>query len=236
MGETDLRRTFGWAIVAGLCLAAAVAVVALLIGEFGDVEVRIIATSIGFSVFTAIGAPGVTAAQREGTLRRLGLVAAATAGVAYAILLVALWTGDDGNDLWQPWGVATVVALGLSHASLVLVGRRPSDTSAIRTITGTSIVLGAVDTAVGALTISEVFADVDESLVRVFGVTVVLLLLTTALPPIMRRLSRAGADTQPDLADELEAVAARLETLDAPREVASEAATLRRLAAKVRRH
>jgi hypothetical protein len=226
VGATELRRTFGWAIVAGLCLAAAVAVVALLNGEFDDTDAQIVATSLGFSLFTAIGAPGIALARRGGSLRPAGIAAAAAAAIAYGLLLVALWAEDD--DLWQPWGVAAVIALGLSHASLVTAGRRRSDTPAIAALVSASIALGAVDAAAGALTIAEVFEDIDEGWVRVLGVTLVLLLLTTVLPPIMRRLDRRpGA---PTAAADLEAIADRLEGAPSRSELDAIAADLRRLA------
>lgn len=130
--------------------------------------------------------------------------------------------------------MSSVAALGFSHATLVTAGRRASDSPAVRALVGASIVLGALDSTVAGLTIAGVFADVDEAWVRVFGVTLVLLLLTTVLPPIMRRLNRAASALQPGLADELEAIAARLSKLDGPPQIDAEAAALRRLAASQR--
>ena len=55
-----------WALIAGLCVAAAAAIAALLTGDFSDTHTRIVGTSLGFSAFTGIGAVG-DALRREAT-------------------------------------------------------------------------------------------------------------------------------------------------------------------------
>ncbi len=45
-----IRRFAGWALVAGLSLASATAIVALLAGSFGDIELRVTLSSIGFAL------------------------------------------------------------------------------------------------------------------------------------------------------------------------------------------
>ena len=53
-----MRRVAIGALIAGLCLAAATAVVALVSGDFDDAHVRVIASSLGFGVFSSLGAAG----------------------------------------------------------------------------------------------------------------------------------------------------------------------------------
>lgn len=48
-----IRRYAGWALVTGLSVAAAAAVLALLTGSFDDTDWRVILTSIGFAVASA---------------------------------------------------------------------------------------------------------------------------------------------------------------------------------------
>jgi hypothetical protein len=100
-----------------------------------------------------------------------------------------------------------------------------------------SIACMAFDAMVGNLAIAEVFDDVDDGFLRLLGVVLVVMLLTTALPPLLRRLARrpAPADAfgrRPELADEIMAVAQRLErpSVDTGRE----AAALRELAERAR--
>src|SRR3954469_14823810 len=88
-------------LIAGLCVAAATAIAALATGEFDDTHWRAIATSLGFSLFSAFGAAG-EALRREARVRRRVLVAATAvaAAAAFALLVPAVWFGDDSDALW----------------------------------------------------------------------------------------------------------------------------------------
>ena len=78
--RTTLRRSLGWALVGGLTIAAVTASVALVSGSFDDDDWRVIGTSLGFAVFTAVGAAGVSLRLSGGGRERLlGGVTAALA-------------------------------------------------------------------------------------------------------------------------------------------------------------
>jgi hypothetical protein len=192
----DIRRALGWALVAGLCAAALTACVALLAGSFDDTDAKVIFSSLGFAVFSAFAAAGATLRTvRRGREAALGALTAAASLAAYAALLVALWVDWENGELWRIWGILAILALAGSHASVVLRGRRPTDTDAVRALAGASLVLGALDALLGILPLLEVVDDtVLEDGARLFGVLLVGLVLTTALAPIMRKL---GASTTP---------------------------------------
>jgi hypothetical protein len=239
------RRLAGWALVAGLCLAALVAVFALLSG-FDDTDWRIIGSSLGFSLFSAIGAAGESLRRAgAGVWVTVGGATAVLAAAAFLFLLGAIWIDDNADWLWQAWGCCGLASLAGSHASIVMRGARPDDGRLIRTLIWISIVTAAIDTTAGLLAITAVFDDIDEGVVEGLAVIGVAMLLSTVLPPILRRLraepgSQAhpafGAFARPALHEkqrltaELEAIAQRLEELDSSPEVLTEAANLRRLA------
>ena len=69
----SIRRFASLALVAGLCLAAAAAVLALLTGDFGEIDLRVILTSIGFAFASATGSTGAAARLSPSeTLQTLG--------------------------------------------------------------------------------------------------------------------------------------------------------------------
>jgi hypothetical protein len=231
------RRLAGWALVGGLCLAAAVAIFALVTGSFDDTDWRIIASSLGFSVLSATAAAG-EALRREGRGARMlvGAAAVASSAVAYVLLLGGLWIDDDADRVWRACGCFGLLALAGSHASLVLRSVRSSDTGVVRTLCDISIVTGAIDTTAGVLGLSGAIDDVDEGVVTALAVLVVILLLTTALPPILRRLQagrpapRVVLSAGGRAAERLEEIAARLGP-----DMRSEAEDLRRIARELER-
>jgi hypothetical protein len=231
------------ALVAGLCVAAAAAIAALLTGDFSDTHARIVGTSLGFSFFTGIGAAG-DSLRREARDWR-AVVGAGTSGLAllaFVLLVAAIWLGDDSDALWETWGAFGLAALCGSHASLVLRGHRPGDTPLVSALVWTSIVTATLETVIGIAYIIELVRDVSDGVVRLLGVVLVVTVLSTALPPIVRRLN--GTPPPPDafgrrvtvaeLADELSAVAGRLERVESPGDARREAAALRELADRAR--
>jgi hypothetical protein len=246
---TQLRRRAGWALVGGLCVAAAVAIVALLAGSFGDTAGRVVGTSLGFSVFSSTAAAGAALRLRAAPWARvLGAATAAVSLVSFVLLAAALWT--DGDELWTAFGVAGLGALWSSHASLVLRAARRADPPAVRRLGVTAIVSLGVDSLVGILALLGALDDIDsEPFARGLAVLVVVALLSTVLIPLVRRLARgtpppARADqaaaaafgakplrpAAPLLADEVAQVAERLAGMPLPPEARAEVARLRALA------
>ena len=208
-----VRRVAGWALVGGLSVAALTAVGALLAGNFGDTEWRVVFSSLGFAVASAVAASGAGQRLRaSGPLRYIGTATAVLAG---------LWTDDWGTEgIWRSFGCAAVLAIAGSHACVVLGARRRSDSDLVRLLVISSIVLAAIDTIGGLLPIVGLIEEVDEVGAKFFGVTLVLLLLTSLLPPLIRRLEpsrEAPAGPRHDaidlLTEEVATIADRIEEL-----------------------
>jgi hypothetical protein len=242
----DLRRLAGWALVAGLCVAAAVAIVALLSGSFDETDWRVVATSLGFSVFTSTGAAGLALRLRDTTWAwAIGTTSAATSAIAFVLLVGSLWTEGPEEELWRAFGTVALLALWSAHASLVLRSGRPTDSPTIRSLCAVSIATLGIDATVGALAMAGALDDTDvESTGNVLATLVVIGLLATALPPILRRMrptahvARAptaatafGAprSTGNGLAQGVAEVADRLGEMNLPPDARAEVARLREL-------
>jgi hypothetical protein len=219
-GSQSIRRSAGRALAAGLTIAALTAVVALLTGSFEDTEVRVILTSIGFAIASATAASG--AAQRlkpSAALRALGTATALLSGATFVLLALGLWTDDWGSEgIWRAFGCTAVLAVAGAHACVVLGARRPSDSDLIRSLVVASIALAVLDTVGALLPISGLAEDMAGDLAQLFAATLVLLVLTSVLPPIMRR-TQSPSETAPQtamqrFAGEVEAVADRIEELN----------------------
>lgn len=217
--RAQLRRVVAWTLVLALCIAALTAIVAILSGEFDDTDGYVIATSIGFAVFTATAASGAALRYRQNlALRLLGLATIGLSAMSFALLVLALW-GDWDDEPWQWFGCFAVATLTASHGSLVSGARRSTDGEAVGMLATISICLAVFDGAAGILAISEVVDEVDAEFGQLLAALVVLLVLTTVLQPIVRRVQQPAearaAGTQSALTSELLALADRLEALNA---------------------
>jgi hypothetical protein len=239
---TALRRLAGRSLAGGLCVAAAVAVLALLSGSFEETHWRVVGTSLGFSVFASTAAAGGALRLRWASWARgLGAATAVSSFAAFALLAAALWLDDDAEGLWRAFGVAGLLALWTSHASLVLRALRPDDTSPIRFMAVSSVAALGIDTSVGVLALLGALDDVDDdAFARVLAALLVVALLFTALPPLMRRFggrTAAPAPAHPALgrspdpfARQVAASADRLAAMELPVPARAEVERLRELA------
>jgi hypothetical protein len=191
MDASSIRRFAARALAGGLSLAALVAVIALLVGDLSDTDGKVILTSIGFALCSATGSSGAAARLRG--LELLGTVTLASSVAAFVLLVAGLWTGDWGSEgIWRSFGCVGVIGLAGSHACVMLGARRRGDSVAVRRITTAALWLGAIDAFGAILPISSLVSDVDEAWGRIFGASLVLLVLASVLPPILRRTQPAA--------------------------------------------
>jgi hypothetical protein len=130
----------------------------------------------------------------------------------------------------------------------------------MKVLVTTSIATATFDTLVAVLAVSGAVDEAADGFVRLFAVVLVVMLLSTALVPLMRRVggvtspepgdafgrrpasqgdasgrrpaSQGARLTSTQLADEVAAIAERLDTFDASPSVRREAQTLRDLVAR----
>jgi hypothetical protein len=170
--------------------------------------------------------------------------------VAYGLLIAGLWVFDDEDAVWRAFGVAGLLALWGSHASLVLRARRREDPPLLQALVWISIVGGAFDMLAADGALVGVIDEIEEGHARLIAAVLVAVILATALPPLIRRFSGSqgvparntvgglGGDrrlTVAEVADELTAAASRLDAAGGADDIRREAASLRELAARARR-
>jgi hypothetical protein len=182
-------------LAAGLCLAAAVAIWALLAGRFGETSVRILLSALTAMLCTLAALAGTTALRRGGSCRQVGQLTIGLAQVALLLALVLIWVpgATDGEMPLRSLGVAIVLTLAGCHASLLLSKISALDTRAVKRLS-----LGAIACASSAgLLLGGLFAlndgPVASGVWRLLGVLVVLALLNTLLAALARRSTRPCA-------------------------------------------
>jgi len=194
-GGAGITRAMLRVSVACLTVAALIAIAALLGGDYGDTEARISLTVLAIAVYNVTGMAGVALARDRAAGWVGGLCAAASA-IAFVLALAAIWweVFDDGDEdgAIRAWGIATVLAVSLAQASLLLSRRRPYDGDTVRAIrAGTLIAIAAVAILV---IVAIAGGDVSDGYWRLLGAVAVLDVLGTILVPIVRRLHATSPD------------------------------------------
>ena len=197
----SIRRFAGLALVTGLCFAAAAAVLALLTGSFDDTDVRVILTSIGFAIASATASSGAAARLRPSErLQLLGTATLVASIAAFVLLLAGLWTNMDdwgAEGVWRTFGCVAILGVAGSHACLMLGALRRADADLVRLLTLGAIGFAAFDALAVILPLAGLVDDIDEPWPRIFGAALVLLVLTSVLPPILRRMQPTAMPAEP---------------------------------------
>jgi hypothetical protein len=187
--STDYRRLLLIAAIGALALTALIAIIALAAGNFGDTELRILATTGGFG-FSSLLAMRGTALFEQGRYLQLGRLVIGASGVSFLCELWILWLDNDSEAAWKSYVCTVAIAAALAQVAGMLSSTRPGDPpSIVRLIwaAGTAAFVVAVMACAAAL--GEISSG---GYYRVFGVLFVLDAFLVALQPFLRRLARTA--------------------------------------------
>jgi hypothetical protein len=210
------RRLFLWALVASLCVTAAIAIATLLVAEFDETARRILATTALLSLASLLSLPaGVLLDRRRAVPLAWATIGASAAG--FALAMIVIWGIREDESLarlsWTFWLGAGAGA----QASAVTSMLQPGDSRRLRVVSVLSILLASLLAALIALA---VWVEPDvAAYFRATGAVAVAAVLTSLLQPILRRVEGPAARPR-ELVLELdrepseEAVAAAIEALE----------------------
>lgn len=183
------RKGAIYGIIVSFSLAALVGIIALLSGDFGETQGKIVLTTL------LLGATSITALCHLAIADRamrvvgfLGLAASAAALISGLVLIWRDWSTDETYDWFKIFAVAGVLAVSFAHANLLLLlaGRRR------QVIRIGLIVTLAMIAAVATMIILPIVSDGDipgigaeEGYWRFFGVVGILDVLGTVVVPVL---------------------------------------------------
>jgi hypothetical protein len=183
------RKGAIYGIIVSFSLAAIVGIIALLSGDFGETQGRIVLTTL------LLGATSITAlchlAIADRAMRMVGFVGLAASTIALVSGLVLIWRDWDapGFDQWfKAFLTAGVIAVSFAHANLLLLlaGRRRM---VIRVgLMATLAMIAAVAIMIILPIVSEgqiPGAGNEETYWRFFGVVGILDVLGTVVVPVL---------------------------------------------------
>lgn len=199
----DGTLAFVLRVGAGCVLAAGlVALLAVATGDFDRTDGKLIATSVGFGVFSAFAASGLALAGRPEPLWRavVGWGGVAASIVAFLLLTAALWLPEpQGDDVWRWWAMAGIAALWCWHAGAILGPRRDDDGTLLAAVSTVAVAALGID-ALGAIAALAHWFErpLDEFLIQAFAAVLVVAVVASVLVPLLRRLERARPQAPPD--------------------------------------
>ena len=178
-------------VAALMCAAAALAIGILLLGDFGDTEGRVLATTFLLAAFGALAVPAAILWDQR-RLPALAALVAVLAALGATLNTVAVWWEGAGDQLGKAIGtVMVLLAVAVVTAALAA---RPRHRLFLP-----SVALGCL---VATMATVAIWAEIESSpYFRLLGALVVLEVLLVALQPVLLRLRRAQAERPLRIAD-----------------------------------
>ncbi len=183
------RKGAIYGIIVSFSLAALVGIIALLSGDFGETQGRIVLTTL------LLGATSITAlchlAIADRAMRIVGFVGLAASTATLATGLVLIWRdwNDESFDDWlKAFLVAGIIAVSFAHANLLLLlaGRRRAVIRIGLTVTLVMIAIVAIMIILPIVSEGEIPGyENEEWYWRLFGVVGILDVLGTVVVPVL---------------------------------------------------
>jgi len=181
----EIRTFFLKAFIAFLGLTALVAIICVLSGDFGDLQVKILATSFTISA-ASICSMSCAAFIEKRKATVIGLIGILLSAAAAVMVFILIWAELNNNTQYRKFLVTLVVlAIAHAHAFLLLLPELGDSRKWIQNASSVSIGTLAL------LIVVAVWGEIEaEAYYRILSAVAIIVGLETLVVPILMKLAR----------------------------------------------
>jgi peptidoglycan/LPS O-acetylase OafA/YrhL len=173
-----------WFLIVSVALSAALGILALLTGNFGDFEMRIILTTLTISA-ASIGALASGALWEGRGQKELPLLGIVLSVLAALLIISGIWVEPHSERYWKFTASTGVLAAATTHACLLSLAKLAPRFAWARLVTLTAVYALAV-----LVVITIYFEPTGDLGFRLIGTVSIVVAALTIMTPIFHRLSR----------------------------------------------
>lgn len=200
MTSRDLARVFWIGAAASLVVAALIALVAVLRGDFSDTDGRILGTLAALMLAGGTLISGLVLVDRDRAL--LGRLAAALSPVGFGLIAYAIWdfVYDDDGDSWRLGWTGALLLVGL----LLAVTARLLAESPV--LTPLAYATGGLGAGAAALSAYAIWGHDSDAIGKVLATLWILTAVCYLLIPILERFRGDRPDPEVRVIADLDGV------------------------------
>ena len=175
-------------LIVSVALSGAMGIVAIVSGSFGDLEARIVLTTLTISC-ASICALACGALWEKGGSKIFPLTGIVLAVVTAGLFISGIWARINSEEFWKFSASVGSVAVATAHSCLLLLAKLAPRFAWSRLVAITAVYFLAV------MFIFIIYLTPTGDLgIRVVGVTSIVVAAFTILTPVFHRLSRGDLD------------------------------------------
>jgi len=183
----NFKKTFLITMIISLSISALIGIFVLLVGDFGEIELRLLLTTLTIGGYSLTGlCCSVLYEKRKFTPLAFSGMVISVIGFLFTVLVI--WEAIDiGNDFtWKALLIFIILAASTAQSCLLLPIK--SDKSLVNgSLSATIIFISTVALMLIILVLNE-FGDVGEFYFRVLGAFAILDVLGTIVTPILNKV------------------------------------------------
>lgn len=172
-----------YSLIASLTLSGLIGIVTLLIGQFDDLQVKVLFSSLTISGGSIL-ALACGAAFEKNIDRKASRVGIGFACVATALLLIGIWTDPSADEYWRTTGSVCVLSTAFALHSLLSIAKvaprfawiRPASVAAIAILTGLILVIIWLEPR-------------GDLIIRLTGIASIAVTVLTVITPVLHYIS-----------------------------------------------
>ena len=185
MGNMSSRKLALTVFFASVVINAALGIFSLFAGEFGDLQGKVLMTSLSVSAASVLSLAMFPAKERE-LLGPVPTVGIGLSVLGFGMLVVLVWTEFKAGDFGRLVASVLTFAMAAGYASLIALAMvQPKYRNIVNSAFGLAAVLSVL--IVGAL-----WAEPrGDFMLRLVGIISILLAAATVSIPVLHRLNRS---------------------------------------------
>jgi len=193
--QYSIKIVFLYSLIASVCPSAFVGIIVILSGDFGQLEVKVLLTTLTISG-ASLGGLCCVAAYEARKVPYFATAGVLLVGMTALMILIGVWTESDWELFWKTVGTMSAFSVAFAHLCLLNMARLKS---AYRYATRSAYVVDFLMCGIITYLIWTEFGFVNEDIIfRVLGVNAILIGVVSFLIPILHRLSLGEVEVSGD--------------------------------------
>lgn len=190
MFYTEFRKFSLKVFIGFLALTALIAIVSVLCGDMGEIQMKILGTTFTISA-ASICSMSCAAFIEMRKRRRLGLTGILLSLISAILVIIGIWLSMEEDIYWKITGTVLIAAVAFAHVFLILLPKLEEKQKWIQTVSIYSIGILAIQIAVA------VWGEIEnDDYYRFLTVVAIIVGLGTLVIPILMKLRGGQGSTK----------------------------------------